>query len=130
MEVRRRRRREDNSKNFRYEAMWSRDETYEQMVQEAWDESALIRTHNGLLGKIAHMSVRMKEWSIAKFGSVKKELKENRDRIQQLLHFSSQEAVEERRLLHARLNELLHREEIMWRQRSRQLWLTEGDRNT
>ena len=29
-----------------------------------------------------------------------------------------------------RINELHHREEIMWRQRSRIQWMAEGDRNT
>lgn len=32
--------------------------------------------------------------------------------------------------LKSQLEEILSREEIYWRQKSRELWLSEGDRNT
>ena len=60
-----------------------------------------------------------------------KVLKQNQSKLQ--LHEATElgnEKVEEIRSLEVEINESLLREEIMWNQRSRALWIKWGDRNT
>ena len=65
------------------------------------------------------------------FGSVNRVLKQKQRRLQQLealnlLH----ESTEEIQGLKKEINEMILREEMMWNQRSRALWIKCGDRNT
>jgi hypothetical protein len=99
------------------------------VVEEAWHAGGnnLQEVYNAL-GSVRQ---RLKTWSIAEFGSVKKQLKKLRERLEVVRSNSlrSGPSSEEKSLL-SKISELLSREEVLERQRSRALWLAEGDRNT
>ena len=60
-----------------------------------------------------------------------KSLKQKQDRLQQFKSFNMlYDTTEEISAVRKELNELHIREEIMWNQLSRVLWLQNGDRNT
>ena len=60
-----------------------------------------------------------------------KSLKQKQDRLQQFKSFNMlYDTTEEISVVRKELNELHIREEIMWNQWSRVLWLQNGDRNT
>ena len=73
----------------------------------------------------------MLKWNWEEFGNVNKVLKQKRERLQQLeLWDSLHGKTDEIQKVRKEINEIQVREEIMWNQRSRALWLKWGDRNT
>jgi hypothetical protein len=61
---------------------------------------------------------------------VSKELNQLRQKFEELNLWDNNNNFEEIQRKSPRMDELLHREEIMWMQRSIISWLREGDRNT
>ncbi|XP_071678521.1 uncharacterized protein [Lolium perenne] len=73
----------------------------------------------------------LKDWSALNFGKVAKEINKKRKHLTKLWRRTkTANRDSEIQRISSELDELLHREEMMWRQRSRIDWLKEGDRNT
>ena len=83
------------------------------------------------MDKLKRCQDQLQRWNWRVFGHVNKVLKQNQSKLQ-LLEATElgNEKVEEIRSLKVEINESLLREEIMWNQRSRALWIKWGDRNT
>ena len=65
------------------------------------------------------------------FGNVNKVLKQKQSYLQQLEELNLlHESAEEVQSLKKEINEVMLREEIVWNQRLRALWIKYGDRNT
>lgn len=113
-------------KGFRYENMWRRDPSYNTMVVTAWNCSGSPTSEN-----LGNVSSSLSTWAQTTFGSVRKELQRLRTELENVRRNSlhSGPSVREKQLM-SRMSELLSREEIMMKQRSRIDWLKEGDRNT
>ncbi|KAK1684139.1 hypothetical protein QYE76_044987 [Lolium multiflorum] len=117
------------SKPFRFENAWTRHDRYTQIVEDAWQagESSL----QGVYDALSAVRQKLRVWSTTEFGSVKKHLKVLRERLEVLRSTSiyAGPSSEEKSLM-AKISELLSREELLVKQRSRALWLSDGDRNT
>jgi hypothetical protein len=118
-------------KEIRYETMWERDPTLSVTIEEAWEGSPPCSNLSDLVKKLNTTRNHMHSWSKETFGSVTKNVNRLRNKIKSLWK-KPRSAWREAaiRQATAELDEILHREEMMWRQRSRVTWLQEGDRNT
>jgi hypothetical protein len=115
----------------RYEAMWERDLNLPGIIEDAWNNGPTCHSLAELVKKIDGTRSQLHEWSSEHFPNVTKEIRNKRKKLEKLWKRQKTPSREsEVRRISADLDELLQREELMWRQRSRITWLKEGDRNT
>ncbi|KAL0012531.1 hypothetical protein SO802_007639 [Lithocarpus litseifolius] len=116
-------------RRFMFEAMWTRDTSCREVVEAAWDFGNLPSFQ--LTGRLRKCKEMLKRWNWREFGNVTQIIKQKREQLQYLESFNSlHEKADEVLQLKMEINEILTREEIMWNQRSRTMWMKWGDRNT
>ncbi|XP_075645968.1 uncharacterized protein LOC142617137 [Castanea sativa] len=117
-------------KRFLFEAMWVKDGGCREVIESIWDSSQ-ANPYKCLTDKISKCQSQLRLWNQMSFGNVNTRLKLLKEKLQliegqNLLH----ETTNEIQALKKEINETLVREEVMWNQKSRALWLKCGDRNT
>jgi hypothetical protein len=123
---------QNRRKGFMFEEMWTKHDEYDDMVNSAWEVGN--RTGHGLLAlweRLYNFLASMKKWSFHTFGSMRqliKRLKASLEeaKIQAMVSGSFVEV----QALEKELHVIYEREEVMYKQRSRQDWLRYGDTNT
>ncbi|KAG8379884.1 hypothetical protein BUALT_Bualt07G0135700 [Buddleja alternifolia] len=118
-------------KPFCFENMWTRDDTCKDTIFGAWQPPVRGSFSFALHTKIKFTRYALRQWNRTKFGHCQR----NISFIQNLISSvqSREPTIENRHLedaLIGDLNELLKREEVMWRQRAKQKCLKEGDANS
>lgn len=118
-------------KNFRYENMWQHDPTYMALVRDVWGTNSGSEGLGEKQSKLKGIQRNLQVWDRDVFGSVRKSLASLRTELadEQGRSIGSGPSRREKQLM-SRISELLSREEVMERQRSRMDWLKDGDRNT
>lgn len=111
--------------------MWFRDRGCSDTITSAWGLPLMGAIMSKVAGKIQTCGVKLMEWSINSFGSIRKLLKEKK----KLLARAKMEAAKGRdqlvvKTLQKEIDVLLDKESQMWQQCSRALSLNYGDRNT
>lgn len=126
-----RHRRTHRRRGFRYENMWRRDPSYMQLVTDSWNGMVRPNYLGSLASNLDNISCSLSDWEQSTFGSVRKEMARLRRELEKERGSSLRSGPTRREAqLMSRMSELLTREEIMYKQRSRIDWLKEGGRNT
>lgn len=82
-------------------------------------------------GKLSALALSLSAWDSTTFGSVRKQIKTLKRELEILQGLPGRVSPSHRELeIKENLIELYHREELMWRQRSRVEWLRARDKNT
>ena len=112
--------------------MWLSDGGCTKTVKEAWGQACPDASMSLVAGKLKNCGEKLISWSWQSFGSIKKsiDIKTKRLNRAELEDANGNGNADLIQSLQTELNALLDKESQMWHQRSRALFLKEGDRNT
>jgi hypothetical protein len=114
----------------RYEIVWEREPSLSAAVEEAWSRREPVGDLGDVAASLSSMMSSLYSWKREHFKSVPKEIEKKRAQLEALQAANDDASILARTGLEKEMDELLYREEILWMQRSRIVWLREGDRNT
>jgi hypothetical protein len=118
-------------KNFKFEASWLLDEEYDKIIEETWGENVQGPTAMQVAQqKLSMCQTNLKRWSTGKFGHAEKLLKEKTKKLELLQQHEGPENVEAIQILKGEIEYILEQEDVRWKQRGKQNWYKNGDRNT
>ncbi|KAK3195888.1 hypothetical protein Dsin_027198 [Dipteronia sinensis] len=115
---------------FKFEPFWLNEEDCGMVIASAWGEVELSNSDCDLSRKLSVCARKLEVWSTDRFGSLEKLIKSKREELEGLILIAMDVGIsKEIARVESDLENLLTKEEIYWRQRSRLDWLVVGDRN-
>ncbi|GAV61916.1 hypothetical protein CFOL_v3_05441 [Cephalotus follicularis] len=116
----------------RFEAMWVSHLGCGELIKHSWHSIAPSGDNlNVLFNKIRICRRALGQWNRETFGHVGKAVKAARIKLENLQNEPvTGDTIDDIKQVSRVLNEVLEREETLWKQRSKISWLKEGDNNT
>lgn len=103
------------------------EDDYKETINDLWKT---IPKDTNLNNQLEQVSNQLSGWAKQRVGSLVKEIKKTKKCLNRWLEAEdSPDRQGESRRLEATLEKLLNQEETHWKQRSRNNWLKDGDRN-
>jgi hypothetical protein len=118
-------------KLFRFEHAWLRETGCETTIADAWKEEQVGTAMYQLTKKIKQCRIRLPQWSQAHVRITPRLIASKKAQLLKLecmprVSYDAHAV----NILRKEVTVLLAKEEVVWRQRSRVNWLTDGDQNT
>ncbi|KAK6134108.1 hypothetical protein DH2020_032149 [Rehmannia glutinosa] len=115
-------------KRFRFEVYWLEEEEFGKIIEEGW---MLTTPEDQLYEKIKRCGEIIDAWAGTRFRKLAKTIADKRKVLNSLkVQNLWQESYAQIQEVEGQLEKLLSQEEGYWRQRSRNIWLAQGDANT
>jgi hypothetical protein len=116
---------------FKFEAKWQLDPECHDISKAAWEREVMESNQlKEIQVRLSACQKDLSQWSKAKFGRDTEILKQKSKRLLQLQGNNSPNHVEDIKQIQKDIDDLLEREDIKWKQRAKQNWFSQGDRNT
>ncbi|XP_042942883.1 uncharacterized protein LOC122277065 [Carya illinoinensis] len=116
---------------FRFEASWTYSEDCYKVVEEAWKVPPVAGNIVNLTSKnLQHCQQKLTQWSKQKFGYSKKRIQDQLAHLSYLQDRNSGHLIDEIKKVQREVGVILDSDNMRWKQRAKQRWLREGDRNT
>ncbi|KAK6163122.1 hypothetical protein DH2020_002963 [Rehmannia glutinosa] len=114
------------SKPFRFEAMWVRSKDCEKIIRANWNTDFDI-----ISNKLDQCKIGLLNWSKTTFGCLDKQIAEIKSAISKLQKGIITSDVKQKLIeYNAQLDSLLLLHDLKWKQRAKQHWYKEGDKNS
>ena len=123
--------------SFKFERMWLRHPQFLSNMYKWWQGAPYVagtKMHQFAM-KLKYVKLQIKSWNQNVFKNIFTQKSEVKKQLENVLTTIIQNGMDEdtftrQKMLQQEWDELCTREEMYWRQKSRELWLQEGDRNT
>ena len=116
---------------FRFEAIWAKDPRCYNIIDEAWKNEFYGSDSFILCRKQFSTTAALKKWNKETFGFCQTRMKELSTKLEQVQAGSvSEKNSLMKASIQRELNSWLSNNESFWKQKSREVWLKEGDKNS
>ena len=113
-----------------FEEKWATHTECEKIIRNSWNQTQLQGSPMYcLFEKIKRCKMNLVAWSRVTFGNARNRLDARQGEVIDLMEFGYGSNMERIHEVKKEINELVHHEEVFWRQRSRSIWLLAGDKN-
>ncbi|KAK1383205.1 hypothetical protein POM88_020940 [Heracleum sosnowskyi] len=113
-------------RRFKFENAWLREPMCQQLVKEVWQE----HQDKSFQSKLLECLTVLSKWGKEITGCFKSRISQSKKVMKMLKGRRDQNSVQLYQKESENLTEAYCQQEVFWRQRSKQLWLREGDQNS